>query len=178
MSVLGHVAIGVVAARAVTPPEQDEERLAGRMVGLALLALLPDSDFILSAMAPRVELLEHRGATHSLAVAVTVGLIIAFALSLSGNPDALRWGLVAGAVVASHGLIDTFGETDLGVELFWPFSDVRVLAPWHILPNPGLYRPLVTNFFGELALEAILFLPAWLCAFWPRRRRAEVAVED
>src|SRR3954447_19825663 len=178
MSVLGHVAIGVVAARAVTPPEEDEERLAGRMVGLALLALLPDSDFILSALAPRVELLEHRGATHSLAVAVAIGLVVAFALSLSGNADALRWGLVAGAVVASHGLIDTLGQTDLGVELFWPFSDIRVLAPWHVLPNPALYRPLVTNFFGELVIEALVCLPAWLYAFWPRRRAAEVPVED
>jgi inner membrane protein len=178
MSVLGHIAIGVVTARAVTPPEEDHERLAGRMVGLSLLAILPDSDFILSALAPRVELLEHRGATHSLAVALTVGLVIAFAMSLSGNGDALRWGIIAGAVVASHGLIDTLGQTDLGVALFWPFSDVRVLAPWHVLPNPALYRPLVTNFFGELVIEAVVFIPAWLYAFWPRRRRAEVPAED
>jgi inner membrane protein len=172
MSVLGHIAIGVVTARAITPADGEPEQLVGPMVGLALLALLPDTDFILGAIAPRVALFDHRGPSHSLAVAVTVGLVIAFALSVSGNPHALRWGLIAGAVVASHGIMDTFGQTDVGVELFWPFSDVRVLAPWHLLPNPALYRPIAANFFGELAIEAVLFIPAWLYAFWPRARRA------
>jgi len=169
MSVLGHIAIGVVAGRASTADRADHAVLVGRMACLGALALLPDSDFVLQAMFPNVEALEHRGATHSLAVAAFIGLAIAFALLVARAEHPLRWGLVAALVVASHGLMDSIGDSTLGVELLWPFSDVRVLAPWHLLPDPSLTPPLVRNFLGALTAEAVVFIPAWLYAFVPRR---------
>ena len=176
MSVLGHVAIGVVTGRAVTPARDGPDVRAGRMAGLAGLALLPDSDFLLHALFPSVEALDHRGATHSLVVAAFVGLVIAFALVVARADHPLRWGLVAGLVMASHGLMDSIGDSSLGVELLWPFSDARFLAPWQLLPDPSLTPPIVQNFLGALVAELILFIPFWLYAFLPRslvRRRGK-----
>jgi inner membrane protein len=168
MSVLGHVAIGVVTARRITPERDGFDALAARMAGLAALALLPDSDFVLHVLFPGVDALDHRGATHSLAVAAFIGLSVAFALVAARADHPLRWGVLAALVVASHGLMDIIGDSSLGVELFWPFSDVRVLAPWQLLPDPSLTPPLTRNFLGAMLAEAVLFIPAWLYAFLPR----------
>jgi inner membrane protein len=174
MSVLGHVAIGVAAARRVTPGGEPQQRLGVHMVVLAALALLPDIDFLLHDAVPSIALLDHRAATHSLAFAVVVGGLIAPAIRVSGGQRPLCWGLLAGAVVASHGLLDSFGDSDLGVALLWPFSDARILAPWHVLPNPALGGLLTRVGLATLALEFLVFMPFWLYAFLPRSAGAQV----
>jgi inner membrane protein len=168
MSVLGHIAIGTVVARRATGESTPVGLLAARLIGLGTLAVLPDSDLILQQLLPSATLFQHRGATHSLAVAAVVGLVVGLVLLGTGHGHPVRWGLIAAAVVASHGIMDTFGQSDLGVELFWPFSDVRVLAPWHILPNPALQPPLSVYWWGPLLEELILYLPFWVYAFLPR----------
>ena len=170
MSVLGHVAIGVVVARRSTPSDAPSELTATRMIWLAALALLPDSDLVIHEFLPDVSAFDHRGATHSLAVAVVVGILVGLALAAAQAEHPVRWAIIAALVVASHGLMDTIGDSSLGVQLLWPFSDARILAPWHLLPDPSLERPFLTNVYGKLAMEAVLFLPAWLYAFWPRSR--------
>jgi inner membrane protein len=168
MSLLGHVAIGVVAGRGVTDVRGDGEALVGRLVGFSALALLPDSDLILGALMPGVGLFEHRGPSHSLVVAAVVAIVAAFILTAAGQSHPGRWAGLVFVVVASHGLVDTLGQSDLGVQLLWPFSDARILAPWHILPNPALEHPLERAFVTPLVAEALLYLPAWLYAFTPR----------
>jgi inner membrane protein len=138
------------------------------MLGLSALALLPDLDFLIPAVGSPVGPFAHRGASHSLAVALIVGASIALAIRALGGMRAVPWGLLAAAVVASHGILDYFGDTDLGVALLWPLSDARFLAPWHLLPNPpwpGLFSPYGLR---QLALELLVFLPFWLYAFLPR----------
>jgi membrane-bound metal-dependent hydrolase YbcI (DUF457 family) len=168
MSVLGHVAIGVAVARGVTRESDEAGLLQGRMVGFGTLGLLPDVDLFLHEMAPRVGLFDHRGPSHSLTLAVLVGLAIAISIISAGGEQPLKWGLLGGAVLASHGIMDAFGQSDLGVELLWPLSDARILAPWHVLPNPTLGDPIGSQ-LRDLALEAVLFMPLWLYAFVPRR---------
>jgi inner membrane protein len=168
---LGHVAVGVATARLITPGGQPASLLRKRMVLLACLAVLPDVDFVLYAAAPSIEAFAHRGASHSLLLAEAIGAIIALAIQFRGHGGALWWGLVTGAVVASHGLLDWVGDTNLGVMLFWPFSDARVLAPLHILPNPYWPELLSTHGLMVLGLEAAVFLPLWIYAFFPRRQR-------
>jgi inner membrane protein len=169
MSLLGHIAVGVSVARGVTRTTEPRPVLDRRMVGLAGLAMLPDIDFLLHDLAPRVALFDHRGPSHSLLVAVVVGSLVGLVLLARGHPDGAAWGLLAIAVVASHGLLDLFGDTTLGVALLWPISDARILAPWHILPNP----PAVLSWgtLWDVGVEAVVFVPAWLYAFWPRRQR-------
>jgi inner membrane protein len=170
MSLLGHVAIGVATARGVAPADQPTKNLAARMFAFSTLALLPDVDFLLDDLAPTVPFLEHRGATHSFAFAVIVGLCVAVGIRALGRRRAAVWGLIAGAVVVSHGLLDYFGDSDLGVALLWPFTDARFLAPWHFLPNPSS-TSLSMGLLVDLAVEFALFLPLWLYAFLPRRSR-------
>lgn len=169
MSALGHVAVGVATARLITPAGSPSRLLRQRMLVLSVLALLPDLDLLIPAVGSSVGPFAHRGASHSLAVTMIVGVSIAFAIRAWGGERALAWGLLATAVVASHAILDLFGDTDLGVALLWPLSDARFLAPWHILPNPPW--PGVFSRFGltQLGLELVLFLPFWLYAFFPRR---------
>jgi inner membrane protein len=168
MSILGHVAIGVATARLTTRAGQPSKTIRTRMVVLAALALLPDIDLVLQEIAPSVSMLQHRAATHSLAFAIGVGGTIALVVLARSGRRAAAWGFVAGAVVASHGLLDSLGDSNLGVALLWPFSNARLLAPWHVLPNPSLPGLLSTRGLAEVAIEFVLFLPFWLYAFLPR----------
>ncbi|HYL41187.1 MAG TPA: hypothetical protein VET90_07765, partial [Candidatus Binatus sp.] len=73
--------------------------------------------------------------------------------------------------------LDLLGDSTLGVQLLWPFSDAR-FTPWQLLPDPAFIPPLARNFLAPLAAEAVIFLPAWIYAFFPRswltRGRQEV----
>ena len=175
MSLLGHVAIGVATARRITPAGQPTEVLPVRMVVLSAFSLLPDVDFLLHALSPSVDSLEHRGATHSLVFALAIGLFVAVALRVSARPRPIHWGIVTMLVVASHPLLDAFGHTTLGVELLWPFSDARFLAPLDVLPNPGPQDLLLRRGLADLGLEFLIFLPFWVYAFFPRRARSATA---
>jgi inner membrane protein len=172
MSLLGHVAIGVATARRITPAGEPPSKVGTRMVVFAALAFLPDIDFVLQALAPSITDLEHRGATHSLVLAVAVGAFVALANTLRGGQHPVYWGLVAAGLLASHGGLDWLGNSSLGVELLWPFSDARLLAPWHLLPNPGLVHFFSSRNLATLAIEVLVFLPFWLYAFAPRKRPA------
>ncbi len=171
MATLGHVAVGVVAARwrASRPGALP---LGVAMVGLSALSLLPDEDFIAFRLGiPYAHPLGHRGMTHSLVFAVLVGLLVALALRLRGRP-ALGDALLATVVVASHGVLDAFTTGGLGIEFLWPFDTRRFFAPLRFIP----VAPLGARMLGErglrvLVTEAVLFLPAWAYAFWPRRHR-------
>ena len=145
------------------------------MVVLSAFSLLPDVDFLLHALSPSVDSLEHRGATHSLVFALAIGLFVAVALRVSARPRPIHWGVVTMLVVASHPLLDAFGHTTLGVELLWPFSDARFLAPLDVLPNPGPQDLLLRRGLADLGLEFLIFLPFWVYAFFPRRARSATA---
>ena len=66
----------------------------------------------------------HRGATHSFAFALALGLFAALlARQLRTKPlSAFIWISMA---AASHGLLDMLTNGGLGVAIEWPFSDVR-----------------------------------------------------
>ena len=172
MATLGHVAMGVVGARwraervATTP-------LVLSMFGLAALALLPDIDFIAFHFGiPYRHPFGHRGATHSPAFAILVGLLVAATLRMLGRP-ALRDALLVTTVVATHGLLDSLTNGGLGVEFFWPLSPRRYFLPVRFIPVAPLGGGMLSKYGAAvLGAEAVLFLPAWLYAFWPRREFA------
>ena len=168
MATLGHVAVGVVAARwrASRPGALP---LVPSMLGLSALSLLPDVDFLAFSLGiPYSDPFGHRGMTHSLAFALAVGLVVALGLRLRGRP-VLADALLATAVVASHGLLDACTTGGLGVEFLWPLSTGRFFAPWRFIPVAPLgSRMLSARGLSVLLSEAVLFLPAWAYAFWPR----------
>jgi inner membrane protein len=168
MATLGHVAVGVVAARwrasRPGPPP-----LGLSMLGLSALALLPDADFIaFNVGIPYPHPFGHRGMTHSLLFAVLVGLLVAAGLRLRRRPVLLD-ALLATLVVASHGVLDAMTTGGLGIEFFWPLDTHRYFLPWRFIPvAPIGARMLSARGLSVVITETVLFLPAWAYAFWTR----------
>jgi inner membrane protein len=88
--------------------------LLGGVVTVAL-TMIPDLD----TRTPR---LEHRGPTHSVAFAGTVGVLTALAGGFLGGVQAAQFGLLVGTLaIVSHLLADVI--TPMGVRPFWPLSE-------------------------------------------------------
>src|SRR4051794_14807404 len=113
MPSVGHVAVGLAAARAQTQPEG--MRRATFVLGLVMLACLPDADVLAFRLGiPYQAPFGHRGAFHSLAFAAFCSVVVAGVAKVNGLP-ALRLGVVGGVVMASHGLLDTLTDGGLGI---------------------------------------------------------------
>jgi inner membrane protein len=171
MASVGHIAIGMAAARV------HGDGCVPRWRSLALwsvLSLLPDADAI--GFAFGVDYAApwgHRGATHSLALSLALGLTIGLAAHWLKRPGG-RTALVAGVVLASHGLLDTMTDGGLGCALLWPFDLTRYFAPWRPIPVAPIGLAFLSPYGGMIALtELVLFSPALLCALRSRRARAK-----
>ena len=176
MPSVGHIAVGLAAARLGRPPIRPTAWAAL----LAAAAVLPDVDVVAFRLGiPYHAPFGHRGASHSFVFAAFCGAL--FALSVrSRRLSAARMGLIVGAVVATHGLLDTLTDGGLGVALLWPFSDARYFAPWRPIPVAPIGRRLFGP--GGLSLmleECIQFLPVFVIGLWPRAQgAANASTED
>jgi inner membrane protein len=180
MASIGHLAVGVAAARRLTLRERGG--LFGPMVALSALSLLPDLDVIgFTLGVPYGSPIGHRGASHSLAVAVFAGLAAAavtYASCARAVPEAtrrlhraVRLGTYVACVVASHGLLDSMTDGGKGVALLWPFTDQRFFLGWRPIP----VAPIGARFFSSRGLrvatfELIEFAPLFAYAIFARRR--------
>lgn len=108
-------------------------RRASDWLVVVTAGLLPDSDLLIpSAVMRFAPSWHHRGAMHSISMAVLAGAI--FARCLSRRPTLQGsflwlWFLFALATLL-HGLVDTLTTYGPGVSLLWPFSLTEVKAPW------------------------------------------------
>ena len=165
MASLGHVAEGLAAGRL-----HASERPWPAMLGFSALSLLPDLDVVAFAFGvPYEHPLGHRGASHSLLVALALG---ALCVPLARAPARrLRLGLLAAGVAASHGLLDTLTDGGLGAALLWPFDDARLFAPLRPIPVAPIGAGMLSaRGLYVLAVEALMFAPLLLYALWPRER--------
>lgn len=173
MASIGHVAIGMAAARFDRRVGPTRWTLFSAMVAWSALSLLPDADvlgfhFGIAYGDPW----GHRGATHSLVFAALGGCVIGVAASTLLNRPGLRTGILAALVLASHGLLDTLTDGGLGCALLWPFSDERFFAPWRPLPVAPIGRAFLSSWGLRVALcEMAVFAPFFAYALWPRARR-------
>jgi inner membrane protein len=171
MASIGHVAVGLAAGRAFT-----KDRTVARKAAIAfsVISLWPDVDALGFLFGVDYgDQLGHRGATHSLLVALLVGLgCYAFAVR-RGLPAARTW-LFGTVVAASHGLLDTMTYGGgLGCALLWPFSDTRFWAPVRFIPvAPIGLHILSARGLRVMAAEVVIFAPFWIYALWPRRATA------
>lgn len=105
-----------------------------RLIGVGcVLAILPDIDVIgFFRGVPYYSPYGHRGFTHSIVFALTVGLLAA---GMQRWLNAKLWVvfLFAGGATISHGLLDALTNGGLGIAFFWPFSDERYFFPWRPL---------------------------------------------
>jgi inner membrane protein len=180
MASFGHVAVGMLTGRlhggggkggggGTEPGAKRRPCSWVTLIVFAGLALLPDADVLLVTLgACDAGACGHRGASHSLPVAIAIGL-------LSGLIAwRLRWPVVKTVLattvaVGSHALLDVLGAGGRGLPLLWPFSEVRFISPVRIFPDAPrglalLSWPGMTN----VAIEFAVFLPLMLFAAWPK----------
>lgn len=139
MASIGHVAVGLALGRA-RGSGRPLKRLLGGMTLFSALAMLPDADVVAFKLGiPYGAEWGHRGASHSLALAVGVALVVAGVTRALRGP-AGRMGVLALLAVGSHGLLDALTDGGLGAALLWPFSQARLFAPVRPLPVAPIGR--------------------------------------
>jgi inner membrane protein len=171
MASIGHVAVGMACGRAYT---KDPVLAKKAMVAFSIIALWPDLDAIgLWLGIPYNDPLGHRGATHSLLLAVLVALAC-YAYAARRSLPPLRTGVVGLVAAASHGLLDTMTYGGgLGCALLWPFSDARFWAPVRFIPiAPIGLGMLSARGLHVMMAEILLFAPFWIYATFPRKKQA------
>ena len=172
MASIGHVFVGIAAARFARSGQPTTWSPVSAAVAWSGLSLLPDVDVVGFRLGVRyADHWGHRGATHSFVFAGLAALAL-FAIARTARLPARRTALIAFAVVASHPLFDTLTDGGLGCALFWPFSHRRFFAPWRPLPVAPIGRAFLSpEGIRVAAFEAIAFAPFLIYALWPRRPR-------
>ncbi len=104
--------------------------------------------------------LGHRGASHSVAAAVLVGLASHALLSRDGAAwERHRIGVYCFLATLSHGLLDAMTNGGLGVAFFFPFSNERYFFP----VRPIEVSPLEpTRFFTWRAVRILVTEALWV----------------
>lgn len=160
MASLGHIAVGMVAARVYSAgPLPRRSRILAVLLW-SVLSLSPDADVIGFGFGVRYEdEWGHRGATHSFVFSFALGSAIGAAAPLFRLP-AVRTAIAASVVLASHAVLDTFTDGGFGCALLWPFDLTRYFAPW----NPIPVAPIGLDFLSPYGLmvatvELVLFAP-------------------
>jgi inner membrane protein len=133
------------------------------------LSFLPDADVVgFLAGVQYGDEWGHRGATHSFAFALAVGVVAGVA-ALAVRRPAIRTGIAATLVVASHALLDTLTDGGLGCALFWPFDLTRYFAPWTPIPVSPIGLGILSPYgMYVVAAELLLFAPLLWFALRPR----------
>jgi inner membrane protein len=164
MASLGHIAVGMAAARI----QSHRQPVWSSMAKWSALSLLPDADVIGFSLGVEYgDPWGHRGATHSLVFAVVVGMTIGLVASRFRRPLS-RTALVAGAVLASHPLLDVLTNGGLGCALLWPFDLTRYFAPWNPLPVAPIGLAFLSPYgLGVALVELVIFSPIAAYALWP-----------
>jgi inner membrane protein len=150
----------MASARVYQRDRSLERASLSAMLLWAALSFLPDADVIGFAFGVRYgDEWGHRGATHSLMFALIVGVIAAL-VAMWNRRSALRTGVFATLVVASHGLLDTLTDGGRGVALFWPFDLTRYFAPWRPIPVSPIGLGYLSPYGMFVAItELVLFSP-------------------
>ena len=162
MASLGHVAVGLAAARMYGEGHRPHWRSA---VTWSALSMLPDADVIGFSLGVRYEdPWGHRGATHSFAFAVIVGIAAGLMARRFKRPQ-LRTALFATIVLATHPLLDTLTDGGLGCALFWPFDLTRYFSPWRPIQVAPIGLAFLSPYGATVAMsEIVLFLPLFVFA--------------
>jgi inner membrane protein len=129
----------------------------------AFCSMLPDIDVIGFRFGIHYgDLWGHRGMTHSLLFAATVGL--AAAQFMAGPPGKkLATALWLFLITASHGVLDAMTNGGLGVAFFSPFNRHRYFFPWHpIAVSPIGTHGLVSSHMARILGTELLWV--WIPA--------------
>jgi inner membrane protein len=170
MASFGHVAVGLLTGRLHGGGDRAARQSRwGTLALFTILSTLPDVDVLLVALgASERGPFGHRGALHSLTMALAAGVFCAVAARRWRWP-VLRTALAGAAAVASHTLLDLLGVGGKNLALFWPLSSARFHSPWRLLPDaPRGLKLLSGSGLLEFVTEFALFLPITIYALWPQ----------
>ena len=144
--------------------EETSRRTYAQMLIAALLANAADLDFLL--VYAQGSKTWHRAFTHSLVFSLFVCVLLALWLGRRKLKTAVAYGIAFG----SHAVLDFVTTKEgSGIELFWPFSERRVMLGWWGLSEwPS--RMTASQIVQALALEFALFAPVLLTVIFLRRR--------
>ena len=171
MAGVGHLAVGLAAARFQTKQRLSPRPAVAALVFWSALSFLPDADVVgLSMGVAYGDPWGHRGATHSLAFAAALGAAVGLGARLFHYP-AIRIGLLTAVVVASHVLLDTLTNGGLGCAVFWPFDATRYFAPWNPIPVSPIGLGIFSSYgMKVLVTETLLFAPLFWLLLRPSRK--------
>jgi inner membrane protein len=164
-TVLTHAALPLIAAWGLGP-SRVPPRLA---LVAAVVAVVPDLDVLSRFVGIPVEsILGHRGASHSVAAALVVGMLAAAIPARPIGWPRRWWFLFLSAL--SHGSADMLTDGGKGIALFWPLTSDRMFfwfRPVEVSPiflrgleNGKLWLVLASEMFWILlpvSILAILF---------------------
>jgi inner membrane protein len=172
MASLAHAVVGGAAARFVRRGQTTIFHPVTAAVIWAGLSLLPDADVFGFKLGVHYgDPFGHRGATHSFAFALLVG-VAAAGVARACRLPARRIAVLVAGVVASHALLDTLTDGGLGCALLWPFSNERFFAPVRPLPVAPIGRAFLSREGLRIAaFELLVSAPLLLYAVWPAPRR-------
>lgn len=127
-----------------------------------ICSILPDADVISFQFGISYESFwGHRGFSHSLLFALTIGVIITLffyrkkLLCIEG----LGYVLFFSLCTASHSILDAMTTGGLGVAFFSPWDNTRYFFPW----RPIAVSPIgVGNFFSEWGQRVLLNEIIWI----------------
>jgi inner membrane protein len=177
MASVGHIIVGMTAARVAEAPATPGRRWARGALFWSLLSLLPDLDVVGFSLGVQYgDEWGHRGATHSLVFSLTLGVAIGLLAPWFRRP-VVRTGGIATAVLISHALLDTLTDGGLGCALLWPFDDSRYFAPWNPIPVAPIGLSFLTPYgLFVSVIELALFGPLLWFALTPSRALASSSI--
>ena len=119
------------------------KRLGARSLAFgAACGTFPDLDIISAAIDPWLDLVAHRGPTHSVLVLPLVAAVAGFVGARIGRKGtAAQWGHLAFWALITHPLLDVF--TSYGTQLLAPFSTTRYAFDAISIVDPVYTLPLV-----------------------------------
>jgi hypothetical protein len=89
---------------------------------------------------------------------------------------ALRTGLLAAVVLATHPLLDTLTDGGLGCALFWPFDLTRYFSPWRPIQVAPIGLAFLSPYGAIVAMsEIVIFLPLFVFALRPSDFKLETS---
>jgi inner membrane protein len=158
------------AARAARHDRSPLRPTLGAIAFWSALSFLPDADVVGFGFGVQYgDEWGHRGATHSFVFSIALGAVLGALAPRFGRP-AVRTGVLASVVLASHALLDIFTNGGLGCALFWPFDLTRYFAPWTPIPVSPIGLGYLSPYgMFVAAAEIVIFAPVFWFAMAARR---------
>lgn len=123
------------------------------------VSILPDADVLAFRLGiAYADSFGHRGASHSLAFAILMGLVASMFATHLRVTRSVAFAYVA-LSTASHGFLDMLTNGGLGVALLWPASSERYFFPWQVIEVSPLS---IRRFVGPRGLEVLQSELVWV----------------